>query len=120
MRFFVTAAKGTEPALRDELRELGFSAVRADRGGVELEGDWLAGFRACFVTRIGLRVLAPLLSFECPNEDALYAGVRRYDWSEVLSPRHTLSISAVTRDSRLRHTQYIAQRSKDGIVDQQR
>ncbi len=116
----MTAAKGTEPALRDELREHGFSAVRADRGGVRFEGDWLAGFRACFVSRIGVRVLLSVLSFECPDEDALYAGVRRYDWSELLSPKQTLAVSAVSRDSRLTHTQYISQRTKDAIVDQQR
>ena len=33
-RFFATAAKGTEPLLRDELNELGLPRVRADRGGV--------------------------------------------------------------------------------------
>ena len=38
MRFFVTAAKGTEPALRDELRELRLPRVRADHGGVHFEG----------------------------------------------------------------------------------
>ena len=36
MRFFATAAKGTEPALRDELRELRLPRVRADRGGVQI------------------------------------------------------------------------------------
>jgi putative N6-adenine-specific DNA methylase len=67
-----------------------------------------------------LRVLTPVAQFSCPNEEALYEGVRSYDWSAVLSPRQTLSVSAVTRDSRLTHTQYIAQRTKDAIVDQQR
>jgi 23S rRNA G2445 N2-methylase RlmL len=120
LQFFVTAAKGTEPALRDELRELRFHGVRADRGGVHFEGDWLAGFRACLTTRVGLRVLTPVAEFDCPHEDALYEGVQRHDWSEVLSPRQTLAVSAVARDSRLTHTQYIAQRTKDAIVDQQR
>jgi putative N6-adenine-specific DNA methylase len=120
LRFFVTAAKGTEPALRDELRELRFRAVRADRGGVHFEGDWLSGLSACLQTRVGLRVLTPVAGFECPDEDGLYEGVGRYDWTEVLSPRQTLSVSAVVRGSRLTHTQYIAQRTKDAIVDQQR
>ena len=39
MKLFASAAKGTEPALRDELRELRFRGVRADRGGVHFEGD---------------------------------------------------------------------------------
>ena len=32
LRFFATAAKGTEPALRDELRSMRFWHVRADQG----------------------------------------------------------------------------------------
>ena len=37
--FFATAAKGTEGALRDELRELRLPRVRADRGGVHFGGE---------------------------------------------------------------------------------
>ncbi len=120
MRFFATAAKGTEPALRDELRELRFPKVRANRGGVHFEGDFLEGFRACLTSRVALRVLTPVAEFACADEDALYEGVRSFDWSEVLAPRLTLAVSAACRSSRLTHTQYLAQRTKDAIVDQQR
>jgi putative N6-adenine-specific DNA methylase len=47
VRFFATAAKGTEPALRDELRELGLHGVRADRGGVHFEGQARDGQLVC-------------------------------------------------------------------------
>lgn len=120
MRFFATAAKGTEPALRDELRELRFQKVRADRGGVHFEGELLDGFRCCLTSRIALRVLSKVAEFECPDEDALYDGVKSVDWSEVLTPKHTLAVSAACRSSKLTHTQYIAQRTKDAVVDQQR
>jgi 23S rRNA G2445 N2-methylase RlmL len=120
VRFFATAAKGTEPALRDELRELRFPKVRADRGGVHFEGDFLEGFRACLTSRVALRVLAPVAEFECPDEDALYEGVKSVDWSEFLTARQTLAVSAACKSSRLTHTQYLAQRTKDAIVDQQR
>ena len=39
MDVFATAAKGTEGALRDELREHRFRGVRADRGGVHFAGS---------------------------------------------------------------------------------
>ncbi|MFZ5890216.1 MAG: THUMP domain-containing class I SAM-dependent RNA methyltransferase [Myxococcota bacterium] len=120
VQFFASCAKGTEGALRDELLELKFAGVRADRGGVHFSGERLDAFRACLWSRIAVRVLEPLGSFECSDEDELYAGVRALDFSEILSLRQTLSVSAVAHHSRLDHTQYIAQRTKDAIVDRQR
>lgn len=115
--FFATAAKGTEPPLRDELRELGFIKVRADRGGVHFRGSLVDGMRACLELRCAQRVLVEVARFESPSEDALYDGVRALDWSAVLTPRHTLAVRAACKSSVLTHTQYIAQHTKDAIVD---
>jgi putative N6-adenine-specific DNA methylase len=119
-RFFATAAKGTEPLLRDELTELGLSRVRADRGGVHFGAESRDAFRACLWSRIAQRVLEPLAEFACPDEDALYEGVRGIDWQRVLDAERTLAVRAACRSSRLTHTQYIAQRTKDAVVDQLR
>jgi 23S rRNA G2445 N2-methylase RlmL len=119
-RFFATAAKGTEPLLRDELNELGLTRVRADRGGVHFGAELGDAYRACLWSRIAQRVLEPVAEFECPHEDALYAGVRSVDWRRVLDAGRTLAVRAACRSSRLTHTQYIAQRTKDAVVDQLR
>jgi putative N6-adenine-specific DNA methylase len=117
MRFFATAAKGTEPALRDELRELGFDGVRADRGGVHFEGEMLEGRRACLWSRIAIRVLLPLASFPAPEERAYYEGVHAIDLDSVLTPKHTLIVSSACRSSRITHTEYLNQLTKDAVVD---
>ncbi len=117
MRFFATAAKGTEPALRDELRELYLRRVRADRGGVHFEGDLADGASACIWSRVAARVLVEVGSFEATDADTLYEGVRSVDWTPWLTPRTTLAVRAACRSSRLTHTHFIAQRTKDGIVD---
>ncbi len=119
-RFFATAAKGTEPLLRDELNELGFPHVRADRGGVHFGAVLTDAYRACLWSRIAQRVLEPLTEFQCPDEQALYEGVRELDWKRVLTPELTLAVRAACRSSRLTHSQYIAQRTKDAVVDQLR
>lgn len=119
-RFFATAAKGTEPLLRDELNELGLPRVRADRGGVHFGAEPRDAYRACLWSRIAQRVLEPLSEFASPDEDALYDGVRAIDWRRVLDAEHTLAVRAACRSSRLTHTQYIAQRTKDAVVDQLR
>lgn len=117
---FVTAAAGTEGALRDELRELRLR-VRADRGGVHVLGARPTDvWKVCLLSRIAIRVLVPVATFECADEDALYGGVHDLDLGEHLDPRLTIAVSAVAKDGPVTHTSYIAQRTKDAIVDRQR
>jgi putative N6-adenine-specific DNA methylase len=42
------------------------------------------------------------------------------DWSEWLTARHTLAVRASCKSSALTHSQFIAQRTKDAVVDQLR
>ena len=120
MKLFATAAAGTEGVLRDELRAHRFRAVKADRGGVHFEGDLLEGARACLWSRVAMRVQAELGSFDARGEAGLYEGVRSLDWSPWVSPRHTIAVSATCKSSALTHSQYIALKTKDAIVDQVR
>lgn len=117
MEFFATAAKGTEGAVRDELRSLRFRGVRADRGGVHFSGPLEEGFRACIELRTAMRVLVRLTSFDAPSEAALYEGARAIDWAAYVSPRTTIAVRATTRSSRLTHSQYVGLKTKDAIVD---
>ena len=118
IRYFATSAKGTEVALRDELRRLRFREVRADRGGVHFGGRATEGYRACVELRCAVRVLEELGSFAAPDGDALYEGVRRIDWSRFVDDKNTLAVRATSKASALTHTQFIAQKTKDAIVDQ--
>lgn len=118
LAFFVTAAKGTEVCVRDELRELRFPKIRADRGGVHFHGPLSEGMRACLWSRSGLRVLLKLGEFETPTGGALYDAVRTIDWAPFVSPSQTLMVRSSTKNSALSHTQFIAQKTKDAIVDQ--
>ena len=120
MEFFATAAKGTEPALRDELRALRFRGVRADRGGVHFAGELRDGFRACLWSRVAVRILTPLARFPAPTGDALYEGASTIDWSPYLDAQRTLVVSSACKSSALTHTQFVAQRTKDAIVDRLR
>lgn len=117
---FATAARGTEGAVRDELRDLGFRGVRADRGGVHFGRSLDEGYRACLELRTALRVLYRLSSFDAPTGEALYEGVAAIDWSPWITPSHTLAVRAVSHGSALTHSQFVAQKTKDAIVDQLR
>jgi putative N6-adenine-specific DNA methylase len=117
MRFFATAAKGTEPALRDELKELSLRGVRADRGGVHFEGDIGDAARVCLWARVAVRVLLEIAGFEANDAAALYEGARSADYGAWMTPRTTIAVRATCRSSHLTHSQFVAQKTKDAIVD---
>jgi len=117
---FATAARGTEGAVRDELRDLGFRGVRADRGGVHFGRSLDEAFRACLELRTALRVLYRLASFDAPSGEALYEGVASVDFRPWLTAQKTLAVRAVCHSSRLTHSQFVAQKTKDAVVDQLR
>jgi len=116
--YFATCAKGIEYLLRDELRALGAADAHEKLAGVQFSGDLAAGYRACLESRLASRILMPLAEFDAPDADALYAGVQRINWSEHLAVDGTLAVDAVSTASTLRHTQFVAQRVKDAVVDQ--
>lgn len=118
--FFATAARGTEGALRDELRALRLPRVKADRGGVHFAGDWGDGMRACLHSRLAMRVQQEVFRGPAVGEQGLYDAVYAIPWEAWLSPRHTLAVSATCRDSRLTHSHYIALKTKDALVDRLR
>jgi 23S rRNA (guanine2445-N2)-methyltransferase / 23S rRNA (guanine2069-N7)-methyltransferase len=118
--YFATAAKGTEGALRDELRALKLKDVKATRGGVHFGGPFEDAMRACFESRIALRVLWRRGCFEAPSGEALYEGVRSLDLSDVLDVDRSLSVTATVKHGALTHSGFVAQKTKDALVDAQR
>ncbi|HCE43225.1 MAG TPA: RNA methyltransferase [Lentisphaeria bacterium] len=120
MEFFATASSGTERALQNELIELGFKSVRLNSGGTPFFGEIEDGWKACLQTRIAQRIQLVLKRFLAPSENDLYEGVKSIDWTPYLTTDHTLAVSAFCHSSYLTHTNYIAQKAKDAIVDQLR
>jgi len=115
---FATCPKGLEYLLRDELRELGADDAREALAGVHFSGSIETAYRACLWSRLASRVLLLLDEFDAPDADALYAGLQRIDWSQHLAADGSFAIDAVGSTPALRHTQFVALRSKDAIVDQ--
>src|SRR5512141_274439 len=117
MRFFATAARGTEGALRRELSGLRLAGVKGDRGGVVFEGDLEAGMRACLHARTAMRVLLELARFPAGSPEALYEGARAIDWEPWLNVRTTLAVEASVGSSAITHSGYAALKVKDAAVD---
>jgi putative N6-adenine-specific DNA methylase len=117
-QFFVTCARGLEPILLGELTRLGADNVTPGRGGVAFTGDNDLLYRANLGLRTAVRVLRPIWEGDVASFDDLYEAARALDWSEYMTPDHTLAVDCNVRDSALTHSQYAARRVKDAICDQ--
>jgi putative N6-adenine-specific DNA methylase len=116
--YFATCARGLEPVLARELTTLGADGVEPGRGGVRFRGDAALLYRANLWLRTAVRVLRPVLEVGVRSTDELYDAVRTVNWSEYLTPDHTLAVDCNVRDSAITHSQYAARRVKDAICDQ--
>lgn len=115
--FFATAARGVEEVLAGEMNALGLSGVTVEKGGVRFTGDLAACYRANLWLRTASRILIPLAEFPCDSPQSLYDGVRTVPWERYLTPDTTLAVECTLRDSSLTHSVFVAQKTKDAIVD---
>jgi putative N6-adenine-specific DNA methylase len=117
-RYFATCGRGIEPVLAKELQDLGAADVNPGRGGVHFAGDLALLYRANLWLRTAIRVLRPILEAPVSSPDELYEAVRSIDWTQYMTPDHTLAVDSNVRDSQITHSKYAALRTKDAICDQ--
>jgi putative N6-adenine-specific DNA methylase len=117
-RYFATCGRGIEPVLARELHNLGAAGVEPGRGGVHFFGDLATLYRANLWLRTAIRVLRPIVDVPVTSPDDLYDAVRSIDWSQYMTPEHTLAVDCNVRDSQITHSKYAALRTKDAICDQ--
>ncbi|MFC2116697.1 class I SAM-dependent RNA methyltransferase [Bacteroidota bacterium] len=112
-----TTLFGLENELAKELESIGAGSVRIHNRAVSFGGDKAMMYRANYHLRTGLRILKPLLSFPARSEDDIYKGIRDIEWEQYMSPRNLLAVETVLVTDRYKHSGFISQRAKDGIVD---
>lgn len=117
MKLLVKTLAGLEEVLAKELEALGAQEITLLKRAVSCTGDQQLVYKANLWLRCGLRVLVPFAEFDAPHEDALYDQVRSINWAEHLQLHQTFAIDAVTQSNKMRHSHYLALKTKDGIVD---
>ena len=117
LKFIAKTIAGLEEVLAAEITELGGSNVEVLTRAVSFEGDKRLLYQANYCLRTAQRILMPIFSFQMADEDDLYSQVNAYPWENYLSLTKTLAVDAVSSDSELTHTHYIALLTKDAIVD---
>jgi putative N6-adenine-specific DNA methylase len=118
MQLTATTQFGLESLLAEELKELGAEIVKVGSRAVEFTGDQSLLYNTILWSRLSMRVLQPFAQFSAPDEKALYEAVYDIDWLEYIGPGQTFAITAVVNKSSFEHSLYVAQLTKDAIVDQ--
>ncbi len=108
---------GLEPVLAKELESLGAADVKVLKRAVSFTGDQILLFKANYCCRTALRILKPLFEFPINEQQDLYNNIHNYPWEDLLTPDSSLSIDAVISYTVFTNSQFVAQKSKDAIVD---
>lgn len=120
MNFKMTAKTlfGFEELLGNELKQLGALNIQTGMRMVSFEGDTGFMYKANLACRTAIKILKPIFTFKVNNEDELYQGIYKFDWSTYMSSDQTLAIDATVFSDIFTHSKYVALKCKDAIVDQ--
>lgn len=109
---------GFEDVLAEELLRLGAQRVEKGTRMVSFYGDKGFMYKASLALRTALKILKPIHQFKVFNEQSLYDGVKQVNWNEYLKVHQTFMIDATVFSEKFNHSQFVALKSKDAIVDQ--
>src|SRR5690554_1364720 len=109
---------GFEEILAKELRYLGAQNVETGVRMVSFYGDKGFMYKANLALRTALKILKPIKEFRVFNDKSLYKGIQNIDWSEYISENQTFVIDTTINSEVFNHSQFVALKAKDAIVDQ--
>lgn len=115
--FFAACTSGAETYLAAELTRLGAHSVQAARLGVHFSTSFAQACRICLWTRLASRVLLPLGEFKVRTAEDIYQEVRRIDWESHISSLNTFAVAGIGTTPEIRHSGFLALKTKDAIVD---
>ncbi|MHA7944393.1 THUMP domain-containing class I SAM-dependent RNA methyltransferase [Formosa sp. 3Alg 14/1] len=108
---------GFEELLAKELTQLGALDVEIGVRNVSFVGDKGFMYKANLGLRTAIKILKPIRSFRVVTEQDIYDNVYKMQWEDYLKPTGTLAIDATVNSDVFTHSLYIAQKTKDAIVD---
>jgi putative N6-adenine-specific DNA methylase len=120
-KFFVTCSKGLRDSLEAEIKAMGIQRVWSQGidMGVYFEGSWRDCYLVNLKTRLGSRVIMPILDFPAYDKDELYNNVKKHDFTKYINPDQGIYIDAnVSASPKFKDQRFVAMVVKDAIVDQ--
>jgi putative N6-adenine-specific DNA methylase len=116
-KFFAQVTGMMEELCEQELIELGAVNTKIAYRGVYFEADPLTIYKINYTSRLLSRVLAPLITFYCDNQNVLIKTAETIAWEELFPIDKTFAISASVSNSKITNSLYASLCLKDGIVD---
>jgi putative N6-adenine-specific DNA methylase len=118
---FLPCAAGVETLLGAEVqRLLPDVRVHTMRGGVALDGKPTDVMVLNLELRLAQRVLVEVAEGEYRDEQSLYELASSVDWTQWITPQHTLRVDTTATRCPLRSLNFAALRIKDAVCDQLR
>ena len=108
---------GFEELLAKELTQLGAQAVKVGVRHVSYLGDKGFMYKANMGLRTAIKILKPIATFKVINETELYNKINALPWEDYLKSDGTLAVGATLNGDTFTHSQYVALKTKDAIVD---
>ncbi len=118
MQLTAKTMAGLEGVLADELKSIGATDIEQGVRAVTFSGDLELLYKANLQLRTALKILAPIETFTAKNESQLYANIKKINWREHFNLERTFAIESTVNSSIFTHSNYVALKSKDAIVDQ--
>lgn len=109
---------GFEEILAKELTQLGAQKVKAGTRVVTFLGDKGFMYKANLALRTAIKILKPIKTFKAFNDKGLYNGIQSIDWSSYLNEHQTFVVETTLHSDHFTHSQFVALKTKDAIVDQ--
>ncbi|MES2372838.1 MAG: class I SAM-dependent RNA methyltransferase [Bacteroidota bacterium] len=119
-RIIITCHKWLSPALQAEVKELGFTVVRAFQTGVELSGTVEDCIRLNLNLRCASQVMYSLKAFTCNDPDELYNNLLTVEWETMIAPDGYFSVTSNVFHPTIQTNLFANLRVKDAIVDRMR
>jgi len=109
---------GFEDILARELSAMGAQQVEQGVRMVSFVGDKGFMYKANIGLRTALKILKPIQGFRVHNEQSLYKGMQQIDWSNYLNYSQSFVIDVTLHSDHFNHSQFVALKAKDAVVDQ--
>ncbi|MCP3898203.1 MAG: class I SAM-dependent RNA methyltransferase [Desulfobacteraceae bacterium] len=117
MTYFAQVSESVKKLAVEELKEFGAKDIVPEYRGIKFKASQKNLYNIIYQTRMISRVLAPIKTFACPDNSAIYKNSKSIKWIDFLSRRRTFAIVSNVSDSNVSHSQYAALRVKDAIAD---
>ena len=108
---------GFEELLAKELTQLGAQDVKIGVRNVSFTGDKGFMYKANLGLRTAIKILKPIETFKVKDEKDLYDKIYNMSWEFYLKPSGTLAVDATINSNVFTHSLYVAQKTKDAVVD---